>query len=96
MLKCKHQCHCICSLEIGTCTINDAGRQAAHKKLRKYNFFLQGVLDTTLCDKICHLLATSRWFSPGTPPIKRHDITEILFKVALNTITIPYPTHLYK
>jgi hypothetical protein len=85
MLKCKHQCHCICSLEIGTCTINDAGRQAA-----------QGVLDTTLCDKICHLLATSRWFSPGTPPIKCHDITEILFKVALNTITIPHPTHLYK
>jgi hypothetical protein len=31
------------------------------------------------------------WFSPGTPvsstiKIDRHDITEILFKVALNTI----------
>jgi hypothetical protein len=31
MLKCKHQCHCTCSSEIGTC-INDDGRQAAHKK----------------------------------------------------------------
>jgi hypothetical protein len=26
-----------------------------------------GVLDTTLCDKVCHWLATDRWFSPGTP-----------------------------
>ena len=31
MLKCKHQCHCACSLEIGTCIINDDGRQAAYK-----------------------------------------------------------------
>ena len=29
-----------------------------------------GVLDTTLCDKVCQWLATGRWFSPGTPPIK--------------------------
>jgi len=27
----------------------------------------QGVLDTTLCDKVCLRLATGRWFSPGTP-----------------------------
>jgi len=46
---------------------------------------------TTLCDKVCQWLATSRWFSPG-PPVSstnktdRHDITEILLKVALNTI----------
>jgi len=43
-----------------------------------------GVLDTTLCDKLC------QWFSPGTPvsstnKTDRHDITEILLKVALNT-----------
>ena len=25
-----------------------------------------GVLDTTLCDKICQWLAVSQWFSPGT------------------------------
>ena len=39
MLKCKHQCHYTCSSEIGTCIIIDAGRQAAHKKQRKYTFF---------------------------------------------------------
>ena len=37
------------------------------------------------------LLATGLWFSPGTPmsstnKTDRHDITEILLKVALNTI----------
>ena len=35
-------------------------------------FFLEGkhlacVLNTTLCDKVCHWLGTDRWFSPGTP-----------------------------
>jgi hypothetical protein len=28
---------------------------------------LQGVLDTTLCDKFCQCLETGWWFSPGTP-----------------------------
>ena len=37
MLKCKHQCHCACSSEIGTCIINDAGRQAAKKKTKTKN-----------------------------------------------------------
>ena len=46
---------------------------------------------TTLCDIVCQWLATGRWFSLG-PPVSstnktdRHDITEILLKVALNTI----------
>jgi len=40
-------------------------------------------------DKVYQLLAHGRWFSPGTPAsstIKtgRHDIAEILLKVALN------------
>jgi hypothetical protein len=48
----------------------------------------RGVLDTTLCDKVCLWLATSRWFSRGTPVSStnksdRHNITEILLKVAL-------------
>jgi hypothetical protein len=34
MLKCKHQCYCACSLEIGTRIIDDAGRPVAHKKQR--------------------------------------------------------------
>jgi hypothetical protein len=51
----------------------------------------RGVLDTTLCDKVCQWLATCRWFSPGTPVLStnianRHEITEILLKVALNSI----------
>ena len=51
------------------------------------------VLDTTLCDKVCQWLATGRWFSPGTPDTStnntdRHDKTEILLKVALNTIAL--------
>ena len=46
---------------------------------------------TTLCDKVCQWFATGRWFSPGptlssTNKTDRHDITEILLKVAWNTI----------
>ena len=46
---------------------------------------------TTLCDEVCQRRATGRWFSP-CPPVSsinktdRHDIMEILLKVALNTI----------
>ena len=46
---------------------------------------------TTLCDQVCQWLSTGRWFSPGIPvsstnKTNLHDITEILLKVALNTI----------
>ena len=46
---------------------------------------------TTLSDKVCQWLAPGRWISPF-PPVSstnktdRHDIGEILLKVALNTI----------
>ena len=41
-------------------------------------------------DKVYQLLAQGQWFSPGTPDSSttktgRHDIAEILLKVALNT-----------
>ena len=41
-------------------------------------------------DKVYQLLAHDQWFSPGTPASSttktgRHDIAEILLKVALNT-----------
>ena len=41
-------------------------------------------------DKVYHLLAHGRWFSPGIPASSttktgRHDIAEILLKVALST-----------
>jgi hypothetical protein len=44
---------------------------------------------TVACDKVYQLLAHGRWFSPGTPASSttktgRHDIDEILLKVALN------------
>jgi hypothetical protein len=51
------------------------------------------VFNATFNNKVCHWLATGRWFSPGTPvssinKTDRHDITKILLKVALNTITL--------
>ena len=52
------------------------------------------ILDATLCDKVCQWLVTGWWFSPGTPvsftnKTDCHDMTEILLKVALNTINQP-------
>jgi hypothetical protein len=51
------------------------------------------VLDATLCDNVCQLLATGRWFSTSTLVFStnkthRHDQAEILLKVVLNTITV--------
>ena len=52
-----------------------------------------GVLDTTLGEKVCQWDTVDRWFSIGTPvsftnKSDRHDITEILLKVVLNTINL--------
>jgi hypothetical protein len=49
------------------------------------------VMCTTLCDKVCQWHPTGRWFSTGplvssTNKTDRHDIAEVLLKVALNTI----------
>ena len=48
---------------------------------------------TLLCDKVCQWLTAGQRFSPGTPvsstnKTDSHDKTEILLKVALNTITL--------
>jgi hypothetical protein len=53
----------------------------------------RGVLDTTLCDKVCQWLAAGRCFSSGTPDSStnktdRHEINVILLKVAFNTTTL--------
>ena len=40
---------------------------------------------TTLYDKVCQRLATGWWFSPD-PPVSSTNKTEMLLKVALNTI----------
>ena len=49
---------------------------------------------------VCQWLATGRWFSPGIPVSSinksvHHDITKILLKVALNTITLTLPPIIY-
>ena len=53
---------------------------------------INSTLDTTLYDKVCQRLAAGRWFYMGTSvstkKTDRHDITEILLKVALNTVTL--------
>ena len=52
-----------------------------------------GMLDAIICDQVCQWLATCRWISPDTPvsftnqKTDSQDITEILLKVTLNTIT---------
>ena len=53
----------------------------------------RGVLDLTLCDNVYQWLVAGRWFSLGTsvsPSNKtdRHELTVILLKVALNTLTL--------
>ena len=53
----------------------------------------RGVLDTTLCDKVCQWLVKGQWFSLGTPASStnttdRHDVAEMLLKVALDTINL--------
>jgi len=50
----------------------------------------RGVLDTTLCDKVCQRLGTCQWSSPvsSTNKTDRHNIAEILLKEVFNTITL--------
>ena len=51
------------------------------------------VLDTTLCDKFYQWLTTGLWFYSGTlvsftNKTDRHNIADLLLKVALNTLTL--------
>ena len=53
----------------------------------------RGVLDTTLCHKVCQSIVAGWRFSLGTPILSTnktdcHNMTKILLKVALNTITL--------
>ena len=61
------------------------------EELNTLNVWLSGI--TLPLNVVCQWLATGQWFSPGTPvsssdKSEHHDITEILLKVALNTITL--------
>ena len=55
-------------------------------------YYMYKIAHLALNHLITHSLAAGRWFFPGTLGTKnktdRRDITEILLKVALNTITI--------
>jgi len=74
-----------------TCAVSAYHHQSSEFELR----LCRGVLDTILLEKVCQWLATGRWFSPGTSnKTYRHDITEILLKVALNTINQTYITYI--
>ena len=63
---------------------------------RETNFSIQRMArrtHVTLCDKVCESLATGQWFSPdilvsSTNKTDRHDITEIVLKVALRAISL--------
>ena len=53
----------------------------------------RGILDTTLCNTVCQWFAAGQLFSSITPvcptnKTHRHDIIELLLKVALNTISL--------
>ena len=50
----------------------------------------RGVLDTTICDKVCQWLSAGQWFSlfSSTNKSVGHVITEIWLKVELNTTTL--------
>ena len=49
----------------------------------------RGVLNTTLCDKVFQWLSVALWTPvSSTNKIDHHDITEILLKVSLNTISL--------
>jgi hypothetical protein len=68
--------------------VSDERGGAKHKILGVINVYIKQV--PAASDKVHQLLAHGRWFSPGTRASSttktgRHDIAEILLKVALNT-----------
>jgi len=77
-----------------TCTISGYHHYSCDFEPRSW----RGVLDTTLCATVCQWLA--KGFSPGTPvsstnKTNHHDITEMLLKVALNTIHLNVNTMIW-
>ena len=67
-------------------------------KKRKNYWVALNFLSKCIYNKLesCQWLVAGRLFSPGTPisstnKTDRHDIIEIMFKVALNTITLSPP-----
>jgi hypothetical protein len=87
----KSRCGCMVVGFTTTCAISAYHHYSCEFEPRSW----WGVLKTTLCDKSL----IGRWFSPGIAIFSnnktdRHDITEILLKVALNTINSNTVVHL--
>ena len=57
ILKCEHQCHCTCNSEIGTCIINDAGRQM-HTKNNENTRFLVESRQTMFYTRVLKVILT--------------------------------------
>jgi hypothetical protein len=67
---------------------NESGRFGALKSDSTHHFFRNGTRLAAASDKVYQLLAHGQWFSLGIPASSttkagRHDIAEILLKVAL-------------
>ena len=78
------------SWSYGSCIYNYLCNQCLSTLMLWIRILLKrDILDKTLCDTIYQWLATGRWFPPASSTNKtdRHDITEILSKVVLKTIT---------
>ena len=70
-----------------TCAISTYQYWSCEFKSRTW----RGVLDTTLCDKVCQWLPAGRWFSSCIPvsstnKTDRHEINEIILNVTWNTM----------
>ena len=82
------------SWSYGSWIYNYLCTSAYHQKLCDFEArSRRGVLYTTLWDTVWQWLAADLWFSPGTlvsstNKTHRYDITEILLKIALNTVTL--------
>ena len=61
-----------------------------HKTIKIESHSCSGVLDTTLSAKVLSVTCCSSVVS-STNKSKRHNIIEILLKVALNTISVTLP-----
>jgi hypothetical protein len=73
--------------------VSTTTKVVSHSEFESHSW--QGVFDTTLCDQVCQQLTAGLWFSPGTMVSSNNktdhqDITEILLKVVLNTITLNF------
>ena len=93
LLWCRHGCD---RMVVGFMTTYAIGAYHHWRcELESRSDEVNSILDTILCDKVCQWLAAVWWFSLGTPvsstnETDHHDISEILLKVALNTITLTF------